>query len=249
MLNSRYFRSKLVTMLFLATWGLGAVADSATAEKTPRAALTEILQDLDYLPLNYAKEAAFLSTLYVSLEILVRTELPVATQYAEMVPTENGPQRYFAPTVQTPEKTVYWRYHGAPIVWLENEAEPLIVDPFFARVPMKRSEWLKWLNPSDGEAHLAWASAGNLVYNLNVRPNVGISERSQIPSQKDSATLSSLDLNDTCGWIKDVIKVEPGLEENLKDAKIEKLVRRSEFLVEKLVEKGLFPEGYGMDCW
>ncbi|MCB0417937.1 MAG: hypothetical protein KDD39_09820 [Bdellovibrionales bacterium] len=251
MLSSRIIRSLVLLNLFVAMlWTAGASADgSSTESKSPRAALTEILQKLDYLPLNYAKEAAFLSTFYVALEILAETDLPVVAQYAEMVPVDGAPQRYFAPSVKTPEKIVYWRYHGAPLVWPENEPEPWIVDPFFARVPVKRSEWLKWLNPSEGEPHLAWASAGNLVYNQAVRPNVGIQERSQIPSRANSAEISSLDLNDTCGWIRDVIKVEPGLSEAEREAKTEKLIRRSESLVEKLETKGLFPKGYGMDCW
>jgi hypothetical protein len=87
-----------------------------------------IVKEIDYLPFTFIEDGCYARSLYMSLELAAQGVPSSALYvYGALRPTE----------------TLYWSYHVAPMLQVNDSAqEPWVLDPAFEVEPLTRTQWL-----------------------------------------------------------------------------------------------------------
>lgn len=215
--------------------GCGGAAVSETSAHVSRSTAERGFEAAEraipYLPMRYTADGCYARAFYMAMEVAAEA-IPVSVQYAYMV---GG--------ALEPDAETHWEYHVTPMLWIDNDAEPLVLDPVFFARPVERSTWVDRLHAVGGVAQLGFAQGSNLAFVSGALADGPFAANELIDTFAAMAPFSAGDVSYACSIMSSYIANEPGLSRAEKWAKDDALKARTKVLAASLRALGKGPSG------
>ena len=184
---------------------------------------------IDYLPFTQIDDGCYARSLYMAMELSAKG-IPVSSQF--VIATTGS---------LSPQPSLKWNYHIAPLVWVKDFSEPTIIDPSMSEQVTGRAAWVKNLNPT-GTYELKFASGSETVVNSPSLKAGPYSRSEMIRSAAEVGKFRVTDITNSCRTMETAIKQETHLQNDEREEKVVRLTKRTKSLVGKLIALGLAPD-------
>jgi hypothetical protein len=238
MLRNDLFKKLKTIRLTFTSWAFGlsfmagmltGAGDTLASVSSPAAdryftilTANKVIKNISYLPFSSKSDGCYARALYMGMELAVNG-IPSSNMYIIGKLRPQGAK---------------WSWHVAPAIKLASTDTTYVFDPSLANTPITSAEWTKLSNsqnkPQFQVAPVTHYKMSTVQYYADQR-KFGYTRRSQITEFEDLPKFKISDIADACRTAWQHIGKE-NLTPAQKAAKRQRLVNRTNYLVDKLME-------------